>query len=127
MGMYIKMPRITKKHQRELDFVEELKTNILEKLPNMEGWIFHQEIIQEWKEESGMEWRIRSTMFSHPEHSISCDNYRSINKLKLTKAEKRKLYISKQCFIFFEKDFPDKVPKIIDGGYTFTYMRTKPI
>ena len=121
------MPRITKKYQRELDFVEELKTNILEKLPNMEGWDFHQETIQEWKEESGMEWRLRSTMMSHPEYSISCDNYKSINKLHLTKREKQKLYVCKQCFIYFEKDFPDKVPKIIDEGYVFTYMKTKPI
>ena len=118
------MPRITKKHQRELDFVGELKSNILEKLPNMEGWTFHQEMIQEWKEESGMEWRIRSTMFSYPEHSICCDNCRSVNNLKLTKVEKKKLYVIKRCFIYFEKDYPYKEPKIVDGGYVFTGIRT---
>ena len=93
-----------KNQQTHIAFVEELKSkNILGMLPKMDGWVFGEEVNKTWHED-GLVWKLQSRKMTHPEYRLSCG--------------------SKECHIFLVKDFPDKVPKIIEGDYVFTYIKT---
>jgi hypothetical protein len=114
------MPKMSKKN---IAFVEELKSkNIFDKLPKMDDWVFGEEIKKTWHED-GLQWELRSTKMTHPEYHLYCGNWDKLLKLKITKKERQKQYIFKSCDIYLAKDFPDKVPKIIEGDYAFTYIK----
>jgi hypothetical protein len=114
---------VTKKMSKNLAFVEELiSKGVLEKFPNITDWgMFHKESL-EWVED-GFEWKLETHKAGRVEYRIWCSNWKSIISQKMTKTEKRKKTICKQCTIRPKKDCDGIKGDIFVGDYVYTYIQ----
>jgi hypothetical protein len=112
---------ITKKMSKNLAFVEELiSKDIVKNLPTMKDWTVEESC--EWWDDDGFEWNVERPK-SNLEYRIWCSNWKTIIKQKMTKTEKRKKTICKQCTIRPKKDCDGIKGDIFVGDYVYTYIQ----
>jgi len=111
---------MTKEMKNRNDFVGEIISKVLKKLPNTDDWKPLQREILEWQD-GDFEWIIETHYLIGPAYHIYCSNWKTTIKQKMKKAEKRKNTINKNCIIIPRKYYDDGVKgDIFDGDYVFT-------